>query len=195
MGDFLDASARGVDADIVVTAVTPALTGKELIVLRAVFVHGPDHLLQIFLDDQLRIVAAFCLTALDLGLRVGVDKDTEGPLFVKDVVGAATHDDAVGAVGGLVNNIALLTEDFLILGPDWVAQQHERAACMDGEGVAGVTLAQVLNILLRQLRPVGNLTHDLLVVICPAKLFGQTFAQLTSTTAEFSADGYDFIHE
>ena len=65
---------------------------------------------------------------------------------------------------------------------------------MDGEGGDGPVADDLLYVFFGQLRALGDLLNDLLIVVGAAKLLRQTASKLSAAAAELPADGNDPIH-
>lgn len=192
-GDALDGALGGVDAEIVVDAVAPLLPGAILIVFGPAAVDGVDTALQLPVGQVLLLVALLPAAA-HLAGHIRVHEDAEGFLLLQDVVRAAAHDDAVRLGRHLPQDAALLPVDVAALLQMGVGHQPEAASDMDGKGGDGPVPDDLLYILLGQLRALGDLLDDLLVVVGAAQVLRQAASQLSAAAPELPADGNDLVH-
>ena len=107
-------------------------------------------------------------------------------LYALEPVRAAPDDHAVGLFGKLRQNLPLLAVDLvplLLLGVD---DRGEGAPDANGEGGHRPVLQNLVHVGLGERRALGDLGHDLLVVVGVAQLLRQPAPQLAPAAAEFA---------
>ena len=134
------------------------------------------------------------LAPLDLGLLVGVHEDIQRLIGLQDHIRAPSHDDAVAALGKVLQDLALGHRHADGLVHDLEGRYAEPVT--DGQGVGGLDalFGHMCHIILIKAILLGDHLDDLMVIAGDVQRLGQTLAQLTAAGAKFTADGDDTVH-
>ena len=134
------------------------------------------------------------LAALDLGVLIGVHEDVQGLVVLQDDISAAAHDDAIAALGEVLQDLPLGHGHADGLVHDLEGGYAEPVA--DGQGIRGLytLFGHVRHVVLIKAVFLGNHFDDLMVVAGDMQRLCQTLAQLTTAGAKFTADGDDTVH-
>ena len=109
--------------------------------------------------------------AVQLAGHIRIHEDAERLFIPQNVIGTAANDDAVRLCRHLLKQFVLLGIHIHALLEHGVRHRIKAVPDMNGERSDGLALNDLLHILLRKGRALGDFGDDLLIVIGIAQLF------------------------
>ena len=98
--------------------------------------------------------------AAETMLHFCIHKQSEGMMFLQNIIGAPPHYDAVGLLRHLYNHIGLLPIDGAVHFPGGVQQKRKTLADSDGVQRIGAVLHHLLDIGLGKLSALDDFGDD-----------------------------------